>query len=157
MHSNSFAVFIYLWPHHLTKYSIMSTSGTWNTLFSVFFATQHSVDSSFSHKDLTHKNKLSLSTTLPIKIFSKSHLLFIASYWGHTMKMWDETTQEDQYRLILPLYWTTPLTIIPFGALEVNLTDDCYWGGIRFHTEGLQPDAKRRDSKGTGAEEGGGY
>lgn len=69
----------------------------------------------------------------------KSHLFSLPPSAG-AQWTWAETTQEDQQELILPLYWTTPLTIIPFASPEVNPTHSCYWGGIRLHVEGWQPD-----------------
>lgn len=45
--------------------------------------------------------------------------------------------------LILFMYWTTLLIIIPFGELEVKLTHRCYCGGIRLHVQGLQPDVMK--------------
>lgn len=72
----------------------------------------------------------------------KSHLFSLPPSAG-AQWTWAETTQEDQQELILPLYWTTPLTIIPFASPEVNPTHSCYWGGIRLHVEGWQPDVTR--------------
>lgn len=60
-----------------------------------------------------------------------------------TQWTWAGATQEDQLGLSLPLYWTTPLTIIPSAAPEVNATHSCYWGGIRLHVEDLQAEVTR--------------
>lgn len=64
----------------------------------------------------------------------------------HCCQLWSHNEPElkphrkDQQGVILPVYWTTPLTIIP---LEVDPTLSCYWGGIKPHVDGLEADVTR--------------